>query len=94
MRQAASRQARSGKTRGEGARLVSVGEATSSPWRKNDGRRNGKPGPPEGRTGTHDALRDKRSARPDAKRTERGRAFGVDPTPICHVCRKWTRTRK
>ena len=94
MRQAALRQAGSGKTRIEVARMFSVGEATVYRWLKNEGRRNGKPGPKEGRKVMREALKEALSKRPDAKLTELGRVFGVDPTTICHACKKWKITRK
>jgi transposase len=71
-----------------------VGEATIYRWLKNNGGRNGKPGPKEGRKVTQAALKEALSTRPDAKLTELGRAFGVDPTTICHACKKWKITRK
>lgn len=94
MRQAALCQVRSGKTRLEVARMFSVGEATIYRWQKNEGRRNGKPGPKEGRKVTQQRLRSALSKRPDAKLAELGRMFDVDPTTICHACKKWKITRK
>lgn len=88
----------SGGKRTEAARLFGVHRQTVQGWvrldREKGQRRAGKPGPREGRKVTEAALKAALSKRPDAKLTELGHVFGVDPSTICHACRKWGITRK